>query len=110
MSDARAALDAVMTERQLQDAVIGCAQSLGYAVYHTYDSRRSQLGFPDLVLVRAWYSGPSPRVVFVELKSATGRLSPAQVTWRAVIQDAGGEYHLWRPADWSSGEIERVLA
>ena len=48
--------------------VVDLARTLGWRVYHTYDSRRSQPGFPDLVLVRE-------RILFLELKSETGKLS-----------------------------------
>jgi hypothetical protein len=49
-----------LTERQLQDAIVQCARTLGYAhVYHTYLSINSESGFPDLVLLRP------PRIVVV---------------------------------------------
>ena len=46
------ALDAAVTEKEFQAVVVEYAQRLGYMVYHTYDSRRSQRGFPDLVMVK----------------------------------------------------------
>ena len=57
-------------------------------------------GFPDLVCVRE-------RVVFIELKSATGRLSDAQTAWAESIHRAGGEYYCFKPSDWD--EIEQTL-
>ena len=57
-------------------------------------------GYPDLCLVR-------DRVVFAELKSATGRLSDAQTAWAESIHKAGGEFYVWYPKDWD--EIERTL-
>ena len=56
-----------MTEAQLQDAIVQMARVLGWLVYHTFDSRRSAAGFPDLVMVR------NGRLIFAELKSATGK-------------------------------------
>lgn len=81
-----------MTERELQTAVLDLAGLLGWLAYHTFDSRRSQAGFPDLVLVRE-------RIIFVELKTEKGQLTEAQKHWRELIEGAEGEYHLWRPAD-----------
>lgn len=40
-------------ERHLQDRLIEAARLCGWRVYHCHDSRRSQPGFPDLVMVRA---------------------------------------------------------
>ena len=81
-----------MTEAELQNAVIDLCKLLNIAYYHTYNSRRSVAGFPDLVLVK-------DRIIFVELKSEKGRLSPSQRQWRDDIQGAGGEWWLVRPSD-----------
>jgi hypothetical protein len=92
-----------LTERELQNAVIELAGYLGWRTYHTHDSRRSNPGFPDLVLVR-------DRLIFAELKSAKGRLSPAQQFWLADLEhDAGQEVYVWRPSDWLDGTIEQIL-
>jgi hypothetical protein len=40
-----------MTEKQLQQLIIGACRWAGLLVYHTFDSRRSASGFPDLVIV-----------------------------------------------------------
>lgn len=85
---------AAMTEKHWQWQVLQAARLYGWTAYHTFDSRRSAYGFPDLVLVRP------PRVLFVELKSATGRLSAVQWFWQQALRQCPGvEYHLWRPAD-----------
>jgi hypothetical protein len=51
----------LISEEELLATVTQMAQLQGWMVYHTRDSRRSQTGFPDLVLVRP------PVVWFVEL-------------------------------------------
>ena len=79
-----------MKEREFQSQVVSLAKRLGYSVYHTYDSRRSEPGFPDLVCVR-------DRVIFVELKTEKGRLSAAQRTWIERLANADAEIYVWRP-------------
>lgn len=92
-----------MSEKALQGAVEQCARLLGYRVYHTYDSRRSEPGYPDLCMVR------SGRLIYAELKAARGRVRPEQHAWLADLAAAGAETFLWRPEHWLSGEIERIL-
>ena len=63
------------------------------------------VGWPDLTLV----SPRRGRVIFAELKSATGVIRPEQ---RAVLHGlyvAGAEVHLWRPADLDAGLIWRIM-
>lgn len=82
-------------EREHQQAIIDLAKLRGWLVYHTHDSRRSEPGFPDLVLVRG------DRCLFREIKTETGRVSEAQVTWSVALCDAGADWALWRmPQDW----------
>ena len=93
------------SEREFQARVIQLAESLGWRVYHTHDSRRSQPGFPDLVLVHP----VQKRVVWRELKTAKGRLRPAQKEWLESLQGAGENAAVWRPDDWTLGIIEAEL-
>lgn len=90
-----------MTEKVWQAQVVEVARTLGWRCYHTFDSRRSQPGFPDLVLVR-------DRVVFLELKSEKGKVSAAQQDWLQALADAGAEACVARPSDFD--ELGRVLA
>lgn len=99
-----------MSEATLQINILGFAvESLGYLAYHTYDSRRSQPGFPDLVLVHS----RQQRLIFAELKKETGRQSNEQKLWEGhlrVIRSAVPlEFYLWRPTDWLSGRIGQIL-
>jgi hypothetical protein len=93
-----------MTEKQLQDAVIGFATRAGWLVYHTHDSRRSQPGFPDLVLVH-----PDHGTLFRELKTMAGKVSPAQGKWLDTLTAAGQDANVWRPVDWMGSRIRTEL-
>jgi hypothetical protein len=92
-----------MSEAALQSAVLELAAWYGIACYHTHDSRRSQPGYPDLTIAGS-------RVIWRELKSGRGRLSPAQVEWGERLQLAGCDWAVWRPADWHSGLVRAELA
>lgn len=81
-----------MTEKEWQAQVVGLATTLGWQRYHTYRSTKSPGGFPDEVLVRE-------RILFVELKTETGKLSPLQLHWLEKLRKAGGEVYVWRPRD-----------
>ena len=106
----RAQLDAQMSEADWQEQVIAFARLRGWAVAHFRPAQTSKgwrtpvtadgAGFPDLVLVRE-------RVVVVELKSETGRLSVEQRRWLIALEAAHAEHYLWRPSDWP--RVEAVL-
>ncbi len=81
-----------MTEAQFQQQIIDLAHALGWRTYHTHDSRRSAPGFPDLVLVR-------DRIVYLELKTETGKVSHDQADWIAALTAAGGTALVVRPSD-----------
>ena len=83
------------TEKGFQSAVLQLAKIHGWLVYHTYNSRHSAKGFPDLTLVRAG------RCIMAELKSATGKVTKDQAAWLAALGAVQGvEAALWRPGDW----------
>lgn len=84
---------ASISEKAWQAMVLELAGYYRWGWYHTYDSRRSVSGWPDLVLVRP------PEIVYVELKTNKGRLSAAQKDWLAVLEGCGQEVHVWRPRD-----------
>ena len=81
-----------MTEKQFQAEVIDIAKQIGWLLYHTYDSRRCEPGFPGLVLVR-------DRVMFRELKTKKGKLTLAQIDWGRKLQASGADYAVWRPSN-----------
>lgn len=98
-----------MTEKQLSQNIVDAARTLGWLVYRTFDSRRSVPGYPDLTMIHP----DTGRLIFAELKTAKGRLRPAQIEWlgalREVARDRGLEVYCFRPMDWIDGTIEAIL-
>ena len=84
-----------LPEAVLLGQVRALAQRLGYLVYHTHDSRGSDDGFPDLVLVNP------TRIICAELKTCTGKLTARQAVWLDLLRHTGKvEVYCWRPGDW----------
>lgn len=90
-----------MTEKEFQQSIVELAKWNAWMIYHTFDSRRSTPGFPDLVLVRG------AELVFAELKVGTGKVTQAQEAWLAALAAAGARVYVWRPDDWPA--IEQIL-
>jgi hypothetical protein len=101
-----------INEAALQAAVVELARHTGWLIMHQRPAQvrpgrwitptTGDVGFPDLVLAH-----PTRGVLFVELKTAVGRVSPEQHKWHAVLRAAGQEVHVWRPANIS--EIRQRL-
>lgn len=90
------------TEAELDSALRAAAEQAGWRRYHTYRSKRSPAGFPDLVLVRP------PELIFWELKSAAGKATPEQIGWIQDLADCGVEARIVRPADYEDA-LRRLL-
>ena len=88
--------DEILTEADFQGLVLDVAETFGWEVFHDGDSRRSNAGFPDLVLVK------DGRIIFAELKRETGAYpSKPQMIWLALLGQAAGDNVmavLWRPS------------
>ena len=94
--------DNLLTEKAFMDSIVELARNTGWLVYPPYDSRRSEPGFPDLVMTKP------KRLVIAEIKTEKGKTSPAQDKWLETLRTARGvKVKLWRPSDWP--EIERTL-
>ena len=78
-----------------EDAWLACASSVAIlnkrGIWATHEL--GDHGFPDLVLAH-----PSGRVIFAELKSDKGKVSPLQSRWLSVLE-LGAVVWVWRPAD-----------
>ena len=107
------ALLTLQSEAGFQSAILDLAQLQGWKVCHFSDSRRpgphgqwvgdsGARGWPDLVLVRG------DVILFRELKSEKGRLTPHQQAWLEALQQAGQDAQVWRPSDWNA--IQQTLS
>ena len=72
---------ATANEKQLMQTLIQCARLNNWFVYHTFDSRRSDAGFPDCVCVKGG------RMLVFELKAQNGRVSRQQRQWIEAFED-----------------------
>ena len=81
----------------------------GYISYHTHDSRKSEVGFPDLLLAKPETLTSAGRILFVELKSSQGKVTREQHLWLDILTHTvpGVEVYLWRPRDWPT--IQQIL-
>ena len=83
-----------MTEKDFQGQLIALVDMLGGLAYHTYDSRRSAAGFPDLTIVTR-----DRRVIFAELKAGKRQPTDDQWAWLRALPDHSA--YLWRAhTDW----------
>lgn len=96
-----------MTEAELQRGLVEAARALGYLVFHATVARRSETGFPDLLIVG------HGRVLAWECKTERGRVRPASVTrrgrylpgqmdWIEAFRAAGIDARIVRPSDYDA--------
>jgi len=78
-------------EATWQSMVVDLARTVGFnSIYHTFNSRRSAHGFPDLILLRE-------RLVALELKREKTRATDHQKEWLRALTKARVEVYLVRP-------------
>ncbi len=120
-----------LSEAALQREVINLARSLGWGVtlsarkamlaeaaqygveappldglvFHPRYSLGSEPGWPDLTLIRRH----DRRLLFAELKSEKGVLSPRQAEVLMLLRACDLEVRLWHPSDLASGAIAAAL-
>ena len=81
-------------EKAFQQRIMDVAKALKWLCFHVFDSRRSPPGFPDCVFVRG------ERLVFAELKSEKGKVTPEQQQWLDALAGVPGVVvKVWRPKD-----------
>jgi hypothetical protein len=96
-----------VTGAQWEQTVLDLAARFGWMRAHFRPARTATggwttpvagdgAGFPDLVLVRRG------RILFVELKAGTGRVTPEQRRWLDELAATPADVHVWRPEDWDA--------
>lgn len=90
-----------LSEKAWQAQIIGLAELNDWWAYHTFNSERSEAGFPDLVLLKPG------RTVFVEVKRMGGELTPEQFMVLEMLLDNDQEAYAWWPDD--EAEVFAVL-
>lgn len=96
-----------VSEKEWQAQVIDLADKLGWTHLHVrrsigkgrrWTTATNLDGWPDLTLIR-----PTPEhdgeIVFVELKSETGKVEPEQEAVHDLLRRAGHDVYVWRPSD-----------
>lgn len=96
-----------MSEAEWQQQVLELAALCGWRVNHhrptpagrgrdRWTTATTVVGFPDLLLFRPG------ALLFRELKTDKGRLSPEQRAVLAELEAAGANVGVWRPKDWDA--------
>jgi hypothetical protein len=104
-----------MSEDDLLRCVLDLAKLYGWRTLHIRPARTAKgyrtplqgdgVGWPDIFAVKG------DNVVIAELKTEKGKTTPEQEAWLAALYyHCDNEPMIWRPADWHSGEILRVLS
>lgn len=113
------------SEDDLQSWVLDYAERNGWLTFHLPnwlyrvaflamkrqrrgDRKWSTKGFPDTVCLRGPHKDQPARLLFLELKSADGRLKPEQRSWLGwLAMIPGVESGVYRPAD--QDRLEELL-
>jgi len=104
-----------ITEKDFATQVEDLLKLYGWKFYHVLEqrsySKRTSKGFPDYVAVRP------PRLIFAELKSEEGKLTPEQEEWLDLLRECQlgtivlpedcPEVYLWWPSQIE--EIAEIL-
>lgn len=103
----------LITESELQQAIIDCVHAMGGVVAHFRPAKTAHgwrtavaadgKGFPDLVIC------VNGRTLFRELKRMGMPLAEHQENWKRWLGWNGADWGLWRPMDWLDGTIEADL-
>ena len=104
-----------ISEKQFEAQIKDLAKIYHWKYYHTWKSIHSPAGFPDIVMVKP------PRLIFAELKSEKGKITPEQEEWLSLLRQCGSYpsssliddkgltlvyqrlgVYLWRPSDFET--------
>jgi hypothetical protein len=99
-----------ITEADFSTQVEGLLNLSGWRWHHSRPARTKDgwvtpisgdPGIPDIIAVRG------DELIWIELKSERGRLTPGQYAWIGSLRVAGQRVYLWRPSDWD--EVVEIL-
>jgi hypothetical protein len=109
--------DRSMSEKVLQDRVVGRAKRAGWKVAHAgrgwvggTEEEGGQWvtpmskGWPDLTLAK-----PGHTLLFMELKREEGIVEVEQIVWLALLNKTGNAAMVVRPRDLRDGSVATVL-
>ena len=83
-----------ISEKDFRKQVIDLLKTFHWRYYFTWNSIHSPAGFPDIVAARL------SRLIFAELKSDKGKVTPEQQEWLDLLEGTGKvEVFVWRPTD-----------
>ena len=93
----------LISHKQFQAQIVHLAKLAGFEqIYHTWDSRHSPAGFPDLIIIK------EGRQIVVELKVGKDNLSAEQYVWLLEFMKVKNtEVYVWWPED--KDEIDEVI-
>lgn len=107
-----------MSEKTLQDRVVGRAKRRGWKVAHAgrgwiggTEEEGGQWvtpmapGWPDLTLAKAGHS-----LIFMELKREQGEASEEQMTWLVLLNATGNPAIIVRPSTLRRGQVNAILS
>lgn len=93
------------SEKEIQQAVKNALRAMGFGIWDTSQPFEAKItpGLPDLFVVGRGL------MAWVEVKSATGRQSPAQAAFQRAVEENGGIYLLTRHEseviEWAEGRL-----
>lgn len=82
-----------ITETDIRHQVRDCLRAKGWFVFHILQGLGAYKGITDLIAAK------NSRIVFIELKTKTGKQSDYQKQFQSDLEAAGGEYILCRGID-----------
>lgn len=91
-------------EASFQRLITDLAEWCGWHWTFNADSRRTQAGVPDLLLIR------EQRLVWREIKAERGKLRPAQLAFGQRLLRAGQDWGVWRPSHWATEIVPTLTA
>ena len=95
-------LSETVSEPQWQETVRAECRYYQALMYHTHDSRRSDPGLPDCIIITK-----DNRLLFAELKRDKTNPEPMQRIWLDALVKVGQQVFVWRPKD--QNEVVDIL-